>query len=386
MLNLRHCFRMKVAVLDITSRNADQYNPALCNALGNEGADVTLLAPVLRGKRLKFSFFALLKLIPAKWESNTSSAKRALRLIEVVINYVVVFFYIVLKRPEVLHIQWLPLIDYSNFESGYLKLIKIFSPKLRVYLTAHNVYPHNIKEEDKSVYKKRFLKVDKQLDGYLVHLESSRTMMHEAFGISEDRMHIAYHGIYTAEGFNVPISNTSDRTNIILYGIQNKYKGADLFVDSLALLPQQVQQKINAVIVGRTDAKLYSEYKDKAEKLGVKWVNRFVADAELYEAIGNADLILLPYRNISQSGVLLLALSYRKPILTSDLSSFKETLHGYPDDYFFKREDPQSLADMLTRFVNGDIDKKMLCGIIDTLNNKYSWRETAKATLRAYCL
>ena len=94
----------------------------------------------------------------------------------------------------------------------------------------------------------------------------------------------------------------------------------------------------------------------------------------------------MPYRNISQSGVLLLALSYRKPILTSDLSSFKETLHGYPDDYFFKREDTQSLADMLTRFVNGDIDKKMLCGIIDTLNNKYSWKETAKATLRAYCI
>ena len=94
---------MKVAVLDITSRNADQYNPALCNALGNEGADVTLLAPVLRGKRLKFSFFALLKLIPAKWEYNTSSAKRALRLIEVVINYIVVFFYILFyeeKHPQ----------------------------------------------------------------------------------------------------------------------------------------------------------------------------------------------------------------------------------------------------------------------------------------------
>lgn len=375
---------MKVIVLDITSRNPDQYSPALCNALGNEGAKVTLIAPVMRGERTSFAFFSLVRLIPAKWESNRSAIKRILRLIEVFLNYIVVFFYVWFKHSDVLHIQWLPLVDYCSFETVYLKALKKTCPNMKVFLTAHNVYPHDMGDDAKKKYKKNFLKVDKVLDGYLVHLESSRRMMHEAYGIDESRMHIAYHGIFTANGFDKHPYQESKYTNIILYGIQNRYKGADLFLEALAVLPQNIRQKVRAVIVGRTDAELYSNYKEKADQFGVKWVNRFVSDPELFDAIGNADLILMPYRNISQSGALLLALSFMKPILTSDLPSFKETLDGYPDNYFFKKEDIHSLADMIKRFVEGDIDKKNICGIIRGLNDKYSWRETAKATLRAY--
>ena len=113
-------------------------------------------------------------------------------------------------------------------------------------------------------------------------------------------------------------------------------------------------------------------------------IEHFVSDETLYDAIGRSDLILLPYRKISQSGVLLLALSFRKPILTSDLPSFKETLEGYPDEYFFKSEDPKSLSKLLENFVDGKIDVVLQMGIIEKLNIKYSWAETAKSTLNAY--
>ena len=118
--------------------------------------------------------------------------------------------------------------------------------------------------------------------------------------------------------------------------------------------------------------------------LGGEWVGGVGPNKDLYQAIGESDLILLPYRNISQSGVLLLALSYKKPILTSDLPSFRETLEGYPRDYFFKPDNPKSLAEMLKRYVDGDINEEYLKEKIIKLNFKYSWSESARNTLAAY--
>lgn len=63
-----------------------------------------------------------------------------------------------------------------------------------------------------------------------------------------------------------------------------------------------------------------------------QWMPYFVAEQKLDYEINESDVIILPYRSISQSGVLLLSLYFKKPIITSDLPSFKETLKGYRDE------------------------------------------------------
>ena len=170
-----------------------------------------------------------------------------------------------------------------------------------------------------------------------------------------------------------------------MYGFQNRYKGADILINAIELLSEDYKCKLKARIVGlATDKDLYSNYYEKAKALNIEWINDFVSDATLYDYIGKSDLILLPYRKISQSGVLLLALSFRKPILTSDLPSFKETLEGYPEDYFFESGDPLSLSNMLKRFIDGEINiDKQMC-VIEKLNDKYSWNNTAISTINAY--
>lgn len=374
---------MKITILDISSKNPVQYNPSLCNALAAEGNDVTLMSPSLKGGHEKFAYFRLIKLVPQSWVSQNFIIKKILRAIEVLCNYIVVAFYVFIKRPDILHIQWLPLTEVCSLEFHILKFYKTLSPGIKLFLTAHNVYPHDSNEASKVNYKKRFLKVDKAIDGYMVHLNSSKDMMQKEYEIPESRLHVAYHGLFTPEGYE-PNEDVNEKVNIILYGFQTLYKGADLLVDAVGLLTDEIRDRIKVNIIGSTDSKLFASYSAKASKLGINWVNKFVSDEELYAAIGKSDLILLPYRNISQSGVLLLALSYKKPILTSDLPSFKETLEGYPNDYFFKSDDSKSLSDIIERFVSGKIDQEKIKTIISELNQKYAWEETAKATIRAY--
>ena len=56
----------------------------------------------------------------------------------------------------------------------------------------------------------------------------------------------------------------------------------------------------------------------------MRFVPRFVADDELPAYFQRADLVVLPYREIDQSGVLFTALAFGKPLLLSDVGGFPE--------------------------------------------------------------
>ena len=56
----------------------------------------------------------------------------------------------------------------------------------------------------------------------------------------------------------------------------------------------------------------------------VRFVPRFITDSELPAYFRRADLVVLPYREIDQSGVLFTALAFGKPLLLSDVGGFAE--------------------------------------------------------------
>ncbi|MFK2235280.1 hypothetical protein ACIXMR_13945 [Bacteroides fragilis] len=72
------------------------------------------------------------------------------------------------------------------------------------------------------------------------------------------------------------------------------------------------------------------------------WTPYFLEETVLHTRIQQADIIVLPYRAISQSGVLLLSIYFEKLVICADLPSFVETLSVDIDDAiaksFFSRQ------------------------------------------------
>lgn len=378
---------MKIIVLDITARNAVQYNPSLCEGLCavSPNSSITLVSTALQGGPKGYTFKKLPTLVPKKMTSSEGKIKRLLRALELVYNYLYMAFYIWQKKPDILHIQWLPIVEFASGEAFFLKLYKRLVRGLKIAYTAHNIYPHNCIGKDKDEYRDRFVKVIGHIDAFLVHLKSSKETFCSEFHVPAEKVFVAYHGIYRPTFVSdTDLKVPRDKKRIIMYGYQNKYKGTDLLVEAIATLPELYKRKLETSIVGKSDQELYDTYKERCESLNISWINEFVSDEELYRRINDSDLIILPYREISQSGVLLLALSYNKPILTSDLPSFKETLEGYPENYFFASNDSKSLSEMITRYLDNGLDIETIKKVIRGLNDKYSWKETANATLVAY--
>ena len=66
------------------------------------------------------------------------------------------------------------------------------------------------------------------------------------------------------------------------------------------------------------------------------------------------------------------------------MPSFKETLKGYRDEWFFESDNPESLAMILNNIAEGHIDLIEQISVIEKLNHLYSLESFANDTIKVY--
>lgn len=371
---------MKILIADLTGRTR-LYDKMLFSSMSELfGNKVDLLMPG----------HGLLCLIPKKLQSSSNLIKRLIKILECLINYLVLWGKLRSLKANVLHLQWLPFMEVSGIEYYILLLYKKLMPQLKIILTVHNIYPHDYKEEKKIIYKNRFLMTGRAIDAYIVHTASSKDELSMDFNIKPERIHVCPHGVFMPQTLNTEYVGKRERFRVLMFGNHSFYKGTDILVQAVNKLPDDYRNKLDVYIAGLI-AKDYLDSMTKNDNSGViTWKNYFLSDSELGEAISKCDLIVLPYRKISQSGVLLMALNCKKMIVCSDLPSFVETLHGsdndssYDNDLFFRSGDPDSLCVLLKRYIERKVPKADLLLRMEKLSKEYSWEESAKKTMEVY--
>lgn len=371
---------MKYLMVDISGK-VPKYDIALCEALSScfaKNAELTLLAANVDPKKIQCKAKRLVSLVPRKFQNSENIVKRSVKAIEGVLNYIYLAFYVFLKKPSVVHLQWLPFLEVSSIESVFIRLMKIVSPKSKYWFTIHNIYPHNSSEKLRKLYKLRFARVEKMFDLFILHLQTSKLEFCKEFEIDVSRCKVIPHGVFEPGNLKIKSHERGEKLRLVMYGNQSFYKGTDILIDAIALLPQKLQQKVSTTIVGKTSEAYLSVLQKKAENVNVSIVPKYLPDNELNEMILESDVIVLPYREISQSGVLLLALYFEKTVLCSDLPSFRETLHSVSKDYFFESGNPKSLALLIENVITGKLNIEDFLYQVRNLKVEYSWKSIAK--------
>lgn len=371
--------------IDLSGKVLNYDNSLYRAIVESTDADITFIAPHSHdvgrytGRKLH-----LVNLIPKRLKISNVWWKRVVKALEGVINYHVLLFYILKDKPALLHFQWFPFIEICSVDIFYIALFRFCRLSPKIVLTIHNVYPHDMTIARKESYNRRFRKMDKYIDRYIVHTKSTLQEVEQEFGIRPDRMSVVPHGIFTPQYTKKQQAASRYGKSVILYGGITPYKGADILLDAIQLLSPSQREHLHVTIAGSVSEDYLQELQNKAEGCKVDFLPYYVPNDDLYGLIAQSDYIALPYRNISQSGVLLLALYFRKPLLVSDLPSFKETLEGFTDDMFFEAGNPQALANLIIRHLNNDVDTETQMKTIEHLNTIYSWEEAARMTYSAY--
>ena len=111
----------------------------------------------------------------------------------------------------------------------------------------------------------------------------------------------------------------------------------------------------------------------------------FVEDAELASLITASDAVILPYRHIYQSGALLLAMTYGKAIIASDLPGFRDYVTHEQEGLLINPENSSDLCDAI-QSLSSDAGRRLSMGGRARFRavHTYGWSKIADHLVKIY--
>jgi glycosyltransferase involved in cell wall biosynthesis len=114
---------------------------------------------------------------------------------------------------------------------------------------------------------------------------------------------------------------------------------------------------------------------------------QFIPDDEVEVYLKGADVLVLPYKEIFQSGVLFLAYAFGLPVVATDVGSFREEIIEGATGFLCDPRDPAEMARAIETYFASDLFKNLDVRrgeIKDYANATHSWHTVADLTCSAY--
>jgi glycosyltransferase involved in cell wall biosynthesis len=162
-----------------------------------------------------------------------------------------------------------------------------------------------------------------------------------------------------------------DSLVLLFFGYVRKYKGLDILIESFPKI-LSTNPKAKLLIVGEfyDDPK---EYFDLIKKLKieeqVKVINQFVPNEDVAKYYQAADVVILPYRSATQSGILNVAHGFYKPVIVTDVGGLAEFVDEGKTGFVVKPNSSDALAEGVNKFLRSR-DKTDFSGYIQDRNRK----------------
>jgi glycosyltransferase involved in cell wall biosynthesis len=365
------CAVIHVHVVD-PSAYTPPYDHALSAALARAGADVELFTsrfaygavPPPQGYVRHDFFYRSAQRVPGA-SPSAQRARRALKLAEHVPD--MLRYRKAAASADVVHFQWLTVqqLDGLLLPRGGAPLV----------LTAHDVLPREAGRARRVAQRRLY----DRFDAVVAHTEHSRVRLTQELGVAPERVHVIPHGAFAhlAELPAAPPPFQTDKRVVLFFGLLRPYKGLDVLLQAWRGIDDA-----ELWIVGMPRMDVAALVADAPPN--VRLVPRFVADAKLPAYFARADLVVLPYREIEQSGVLFTALAFGKPLLVSDVGGFAEIAERGAA-HAVAPGDAGALHDALTGLLANPAALRALGErALAAANGDYGWQAIAQRTLALY--
>lgn len=310
-----------------------------------------------------------------------------------------------LKVADVVHIERPNLIHMQDMLVGPVDLLWLRWLRYRAFPIIYTVH-----DADRSIirYTRRLhivlnRAVAKQIyhlvDRLIVHTQSDRNKLVNLFGVPPERITQIAHGNHSLqlEGLEIPSQSVSrirlglplDAPVGLFFGERRYSKGLDLLIKALpeviTVLPH-----FRLIIAGEAQIANKVDYEAMSRRYGVRdhilFVDRFIPIEEVPWYFAACDVVLLPYRSISQSGVLHLAFSLSRPVIASKIGGLAEVVEEGETGLFVEQvEDHKELASKIIYAAQRrDWLAELGWRAFQRAQSRFAWNVIARKTLELY--
>ena len=135
---------------------------------------------------------------------------------------------------------------------------------------------------------------------------------------------------------------------LLFFGFIRDYKGLDILINSLSNL-KNLDIKL---LIGGESYISKSKIKDLIKKNGLSemiiWHNKYIPNSDINLYFSACDAVVLPYKKISQSGIIPMAYHFDKLVICSDILSLKEHVVEKETGYLFENNNSSDLSNVIT--------------------------------------
>jgi glycosyltransferase involved in cell wall biosynthesis len=362
---------MRVHVVD-PSAFTRPYDHALCAALARARAEVELItsrfaygvAPAPDGYVVRELFY----------RRTVGAAGSRLRLVSKLAQHGpdMLRYRAAARAADVVHFQWLAVQPVDRH----------LLPARPAVLTAHDLLPREPRPGQVRAQRRLYAKVD----AVVTHSAYGRDLLVRTLGLDPAKVRVIHHGAFEhltrmprelplppeLGGVSVPV--------VLFFGLLRPYKGVETLLGAWRGISDA-----ELWIVGRPRVPL-EPLRVRAGS-SVRFVPRYVSDAELPAYFRRADLVVLPYvrtERLDFSGVLATALAFGKATVVSDVGGFGE-VSAAGGARLVPPGDPHALRAALVGLLGDPVQRRRLeRGAAAAAAGPYSWAQAARQTLALY--
>lgn len=320
------------------------------------------------------------------------------KIVRIMTYYARLAKYAARSEARIFHILWNN--KFEHFDRTLLMLYYRLFGK-RILLTAHNV---NMRKRDgcDNWFNRFSLGIQYRLCYHiLVHTERMRSELLTDFGVSERKVSVIPFGINNTvptstmtavEAKRIMGIRSSDRT-MLCFGQLAPYKGLEYLIDAFSEVAKR-NGSYRLIIAGKVK-KGHSAYWDKLRgRIAISEVRNHIIekiehipDEEVELYFKAADVLIVPYVHIFQSGVPFLAYSFGLPVIATDVGSLRQDIVEGRTGFVCRAKDSSDLANMIYQYFDSELFRDLEIRreeIKRYANERYAWENVAEITKKVY--
>jgi glycosyltransferase involved in cell wall biosynthesis len=236
--------------------------------------------------------------------------------------------YFRLRGHKIIHVHWLYIFPFGMGMRFFHIFCKSFG--IRVIWEMHNIIPHHCTKHDRNNAKWFYEKVD----AIIFHCEDDVGRSKEMLKTSMDKAHIVIpHGSFN-ESYENRISKDDARKLlhipenkkvILCFGFIRKNRGYEFLIEAAKDMHDTIIL-IAGKVLEKDVYRMLLNYERKVSNLRLfaKWI----PDEEIQWYFNACDIVVLPYTEITTSGVIPLAYAFSRPVITSDIGGMRYVVNA----------------------------------------------------------
>lgn len=259
-------------------------------------------------------------------------------------------------------------------------IAKKFS-KAKVLFLCDNVIPHEKRFGDRFFTKLAF----SQADYFIV---MSKTVEEDLKIFNKGKPYkLIQHPVYNIFGDKVSKEEAKEFINkeykadvrnekiILFFGYIRKYKGLNYLIDAMPEILKRTDLKLLVVGEFYDDENKYREQiRNLKLEDHIKVISDFVPDMNVRYFFSASDVVVLPYADATQSGIIQIAYHYDKPVIATDVGGLAEVVRNNETGFIIEPKNSKAVADAVIKFYESKLEAKFSKNAAEE-KKKFTWEK-----------